>query len=139
MENLNAGMCPVCDNLTKEQLECKHYLCSKCKGLWFQKQRTCPMCRRIVPLEKGTTNTLTSPSQTTNIHIVNILYHDGENFASDDENMVTHFADREELRSSRRVAQSFRIQHNRRQRILRQRHQTEWTAWWCSIFQCIPT
>ena len=137
MENLNAGICPVCDELTMEQLECRHHLCPKCKDRWFQKQRTCPLCRHIVPHEKGTINILTSSPQS-NIHIVNILYDDDENFASDDENTVTYFADTEELRTSIRIAQSFRFQRSRRQRILRQRQQVEWRTWWCSMFRCFP-
>ena len=122
MKNENTYMCPVCDNLTELKLECGHYLCTKCKEKWFKKQKTCPICRHIVSNDQ------------TNVHIVDILYEDVA--SDDDENTITYFADTEELRTSIRFAQSFRVRRNNRQRILRERYRAEWSAWWCSIFQC---
>lgn len=42
--------CPICqDNFTKPiQLHCKHIFCEDCVGLWFDRERTCPMCRAKV-------------------------------------------------------------------------------------------
>ncbi|PIK56932.1 putative RING finger and transmembrane domain-containing protein 1 [Apostichopus japonicus] len=39
--------CPICqDDYTNPiQLNCKHVFCEDCVGLWFDRERTCPMCR----------------------------------------------------------------------------------------------
>lgn len=42
--------CPICqDDFTNPiQLNCKHVFCEDCVGLWFDRERTCPMCRAKV-------------------------------------------------------------------------------------------
>ncbi|XP_072026631.1 E3 ubiquitin-protein ligase RNFT2-like [Amphiura filiformis] len=44
----NAGdACPICQDVFKEpiQLHCKHIFCEECVAMWFDRERTCPMCR----------------------------------------------------------------------------------------------
>ncbi|XP_071944498.1 E3 ubiquitin-protein ligase RNFT2-like [Antedon mediterranea] len=42
--------CPICqDEYTDPiQLQCKHVFCDECVSLWFDRERTCPMCRAKV-------------------------------------------------------------------------------------------
>ncbi|XP_072163412.1 E3 ubiquitin-protein ligase RNFT2-like [Diadema setosum] len=39
--------CPICQDTFQEpiQLACKHIFCEDCVALWFDRERTCPMCR----------------------------------------------------------------------------------------------
>ncbi|XP_046568202.1 E3 ubiquitin-protein ligase RNFT1-like [Haliotis rubra] len=39
--------CPICQDDYKEpvMLTCKHVFCEDCVSLWFDRERTCPMCR----------------------------------------------------------------------------------------------
>ncbi|XP_013783395.1 RING finger and transmembrane domain-containing protein 2-like isoform X2 [Limulus polyphemus] len=39
--------CAICqdDYKTPTMLECKHIFCEECVSLWFDRERTCPMCR----------------------------------------------------------------------------------------------
>lgn len=41
------GICPIChDNLQDPtMLHCKHIFCEECVATWFDRERTCPMCR----------------------------------------------------------------------------------------------
>ncbi|XP_038059751.1 RING finger and transmembrane domain-containing protein 2-like [Patiria miniata] len=42
--------CPICqDNFTNPvELHCKHIFCEECVTMWFDRERTCPMCRAKV-------------------------------------------------------------------------------------------
>ena len=44
------GTCPIChDNLNEPTiLHCKHIFCEECVATWFDRDRTCPMCRAQV-------------------------------------------------------------------------------------------
>ena len=52
MEDLKTcgGVCPIChDNLQEPtMLHCKHIFCEECVATWFDRERTCPMCRAQV-------------------------------------------------------------------------------------------
>ena len=52
-----SGTCPIChDNLQEPTiLHCKHIFCEECAATWFDKERTCPMCRAEVK-ENGKTS-----------------------------------------------------------------------------------
>lgn len=41
------GVCPICHDSIKEpaMLHCKHIFCEECVSTWFDRERTCPMCR----------------------------------------------------------------------------------------------
>ncbi|XP_033099553.1 RING finger and transmembrane domain-containing protein 2-like [Anneissia japonica] len=47
---VNGQACPICqDDYTDPiQLQCKHIFCDECVSLWFDRERTCPMCRAKV-------------------------------------------------------------------------------------------
>ncbi|XP_042239335.1 RING finger and transmembrane domain-containing protein 2-like [Homarus americanus] len=44
------GLCPIChdDFLLPTMLRCKHIFCEQCVVTWFDRERTCPMCRTQV-------------------------------------------------------------------------------------------
>merc|ERR1711962_218415 len=44
------GTCPIChDNLSDPtKLHCKHIFCEECVTIWFDREKTCPMCRAQV-------------------------------------------------------------------------------------------
>eukprot|EP00093_Oithona_nana_P006849 06849.XXX_321748_327244_1 [CDS] Oithona nana genome sequencing. len=44
------GTCPIChDNLREPtKLHCKHIFCEECVATWFDREKTCPMCRAQV-------------------------------------------------------------------------------------------
>ena len=44
------GTCPIChDNLSEPtKLHCKHIFCEECVSTWFDREKTCPMCRAQV-------------------------------------------------------------------------------------------
>ena len=44
------GICPIChDNLSEPtKLHCKHIFCEECVTMWFDREKTCPMCRAQV-------------------------------------------------------------------------------------------
>jgi len=44
------GTCPIChDNLSDPtKLHCKHIFCEECVTTWFDREKTCPMCRAQV-------------------------------------------------------------------------------------------
>ncbi|KAK8719923.1 hypothetical protein OTU49_006501 [Cherax quadricarinatus] len=44
------GLCPIChdDFLLPTMLSCKHIFCEQCVVTWFDRERTCPMCRTQV-------------------------------------------------------------------------------------------
>lgn len=41
------NMCPICQDDFRQPtiLNCKHLFCEECVTLWFDRERTCPMCR----------------------------------------------------------------------------------------------
>jgi len=49
MEDLKTcgGICPICHDNLKDatMLHCKHIFCEECVATWFDRERTCPMCR----------------------------------------------------------------------------------------------
>ncbi|CAI4225584.1 unnamed protein product [Auanema sp. JU1783] len=51
-----AELCPICcDQFRKPQkLKCNHVFCTKCIDSWFEKTRTCPVCRIYSPLTNST-------------------------------------------------------------------------------------
>ena len=44
------GICPICHDNLKDatMLHCKHIFCEECVATWFDRERTCPMCRAQV-------------------------------------------------------------------------------------------
>ncbi|XP_041348971.1 E3 ubiquitin-protein ligase RNFT1-like [Gigantopelta aegis] len=42
-----ADPCPICQDDVKDpvMLPCKHIFCENCVSVWFDRERTCPMCR----------------------------------------------------------------------------------------------
>ncbi|XP_045126078.1 RING finger and transmembrane domain-containing protein 2-like isoform X1 [Portunus trituberculatus] len=44
------GLCPIChdDFFSPTMLRCKHIFCEQCVVTWFDRERTCPMCRTQV-------------------------------------------------------------------------------------------
>ncbi|XP_050693480.1 RING finger and transmembrane domain-containing protein 2-like [Eriocheir sinensis] len=44
------GLCPIChdDFYSPTMLRCKHIFCEQCVVTWFDRERTCPMCRTQV-------------------------------------------------------------------------------------------
>ncbi|KAK7080954.1 RING finger and transmembrane domain-containing protein 2, partial [Halocaridina rubra] len=44
------GLCPIChdDFLLPTMLQCKHIFCEQCVVTWFDRERTCPMCRKQI-------------------------------------------------------------------------------------------
>lgn len=47
-EQLGVGaMCPICQDDFRHptMLQCKHIFCEECVVMWFDRERTCPMCR----------------------------------------------------------------------------------------------
>jgi hypothetical protein len=47
------GSCPICqDDLTEPiALHCKHIFCEACISMWFDRERTCPLCRAAVTVD----------------------------------------------------------------------------------------
>ena len=50
VRTLNDHTCSVCmDELTKPiKLSCGHVFCEACIAQWFEKEDTCPLCRKAV-------------------------------------------------------------------------------------------
>jgi len=50
MKANGGGLCPICHDPIKEpaMLHCKHIFCEECVATWFDRERTCPMCRAQV-------------------------------------------------------------------------------------------
>ncbi|KAB7507423.1 RING finger and transmembrane domain-containing protein 2 [Armadillidium nasatum] len=44
------SLCPICqdDFVIPTMLQCKHIFCEQCVARWFDRERTCPMCRTKV-------------------------------------------------------------------------------------------
>ena len=44
------GTCPICHDSLSEptKLHCKHIFCEECVSTWFDREKTCPMCRAQV-------------------------------------------------------------------------------------------
>jgi len=44
---LAGNMCPICQDSFRLPtiLQCKHIFCEECVSVWFDRERTCPMCR----------------------------------------------------------------------------------------------
>jgi len=43
------GTCPICHDLSDPtKLHCKHIFCEECVTIWFDREKTCPMCRAQV-------------------------------------------------------------------------------------------
>ncbi|EDV22643.1 uncharacterized protein TRIADDRAFT_28618, partial [Trichoplax adhaerens] len=43
----SGALCPICQEEIKEpiKLDCKHIFCDDCISLWFDRERSCPLCR----------------------------------------------------------------------------------------------
>jgi len=48
--DLTGNMCPICQDDFRHptMLECKHTFCEECVVRWFDRERTCPMCRALI-------------------------------------------------------------------------------------------
>ena len=46
------GICPICHDSLQDatMLHCKHIFCEECVATWFDRERTCPMCRAQVSI-----------------------------------------------------------------------------------------
>ena len=46
----SGNSCPICHDSLQEPtiLHCKHIFCEECVSTWFDRERTCPMCRAQV-------------------------------------------------------------------------------------------
>jgi len=44
------GGCPICQEEFKDPIElsCKHIFCEECVSMWFDRERTCPLCRATI-------------------------------------------------------------------------------------------
>jgi hypothetical protein len=49
--SLEDPMCPVCQDTARApvQLPCRHAFCEDCIDRWLERERTCPLCRAVVP------------------------------------------------------------------------------------------
>ncbi|KAK7475020.1 hypothetical protein BaRGS_00033701 [Batillaria attramentaria] len=56
--------CPICQDEFKEPilLACKHIFCENCVSLWFDREKTCPMCRAQITDDPQWQDGGTSPS-----------------------------------------------------------------------------
>ncbi|CAG5135546.1 unnamed protein product [Candidula unifasciata] len=45
--------CPICQETVNEpvMLPCKHIFCEQCVSIWFDREKTCPMCRAEITAE----------------------------------------------------------------------------------------
>ncbi|XP_069767829.1 E3 ubiquitin-protein ligase RNFT1 isoform X2 [Narcine bancroftii] len=57
-------VCPICQTEFKEPilLICQHIFCEECISLWFNQEKTCPLCRTVIldhvqPWQDGATST----------------------------------------------------------------------------------
>eukprot|EP01087_Luapelamoeba_hula_P023081 TRINITY_DN8435_c0_g1_i1.p1 TRINITY_DN8435_c0_g1~~TRINITY_DN8435_c0_g1_i1.p1 ORF type:complete len:351 (+),score=48.79 TRINITY_DN8435_c0_g1_i1:69-1055(+) len=48
-------MCAICQEKMKDPiaLPCNHIFCEECCGKWFERERTCPLCRTVVQTASG--------------------------------------------------------------------------------------
>lgn len=56
--------CPICQDEFKEPilLVCKHIFCENCVSLWFDREKTCPMCRAQITDDPQWQDGSTTPS-----------------------------------------------------------------------------
>ncbi|XP_012936595.1 E3 ubiquitin-protein ligase RNFT1 [Aplysia californica] len=47
------SQCPICQDSVNEpvMLPCKHIFCEQCVSIWFDREKTCPMCRAQITTE----------------------------------------------------------------------------------------
>ncbi|RUS89763.1 hypothetical protein EGW08_002466 [Elysia chlorotica] len=47
------SQCPICQDTVNEpvMLPCKHIFCEQCVTIWFDREKTCPMCRAEITTE----------------------------------------------------------------------------------------
>ncbi|XP_059156584.1 E3 ubiquitin-protein ligase RNFT1-like [Physella acuta] len=47
------NQCPICQDTFNEpvMLPCKHIFCEQCVSIWFDREKTCPMCRAEITTE----------------------------------------------------------------------------------------
>ncbi|GFO44201.1 RING finger and transmembrane domain-containing protein 2-like [Plakobranchus ocellatus] len=47
------SQCPICQDTVNEpiMLPCKHIFCEQCVSIWFDREKTCPMCRAEITTE----------------------------------------------------------------------------------------
>lgn len=57
-------VCPICQDDYKEPilLSCKHIFCENCVSLWFDREKTCPMCRAQITDDPQWQDGSSSPS-----------------------------------------------------------------------------
>lgn len=53
MKTSDEAMCPICQDNYKDpvMLNCKHIFCESCVSVWFDREKTCPMCRAQIHTE----------------------------------------------------------------------------------------
>ncbi|KAK7087365.1 E3 ubiquitin-protein ligase RNFT1-like [Littorina saxatilis] len=58
------AVCPICQDNYKEPilLACKHIFCENCVSLWFDREKTCPMCRAQITDDPQWQDGSTTPS-----------------------------------------------------------------------------
>jgi len=49
-DETGGGGCPICQEDFQEpvELSCKHIFCEECVSMWFDRERTCPLCRATI-------------------------------------------------------------------------------------------
>ncbi|KAI8749054.1 RING finger and transmembrane domain-containing protein 2, partial [Biomphalaria glabrata] len=47
------NQCPICQDTINDpiMLPCKHIFCEQCVSIWFDREKTCPMCRAEITTE----------------------------------------------------------------------------------------
>ncbi|KAK3241737.1 hypothetical protein CYMTET_48531 [Cymbomonas tetramitiformis] len=67
--------CTICQENMRQpiSLRCKHVFCEDCVTEWFERERTCPLCRAVIKstgvrsFGDGSTGAFTAPSADTSV------------------------------------------------------------------------
>jgi len=62
---LAGDMCSICQEKMKNPiiLQCKHIFCEECVSEWFEREKTCPLCRAVIKTAGNKTHSDGSTSQ----------------------------------------------------------------------------